>query len=281
MKLKGKEIGGIFRRLRLERGYKIANFKEVGISASSICRFEIGKSVLSTNKFFLALEFMEISLSEFDYFYYNDHKRVEIIDQIKKDYFHLNYSQLNNYLKTTQDPILKLSIKSLISSLSSKKKAIKSNDKDILLSYLSKVSLWGTYELSILSFITSELSKSQILYFLKEILNDNPNFFENHYYEQLILFLYLQVSFHFLKLKEEIESQKALDFIFKFSGEEHMFYQNIAFFFSGYHELIFNDCKVGRKKMQNAINIFKLLKKPGQAQFLEKIIEEHIRNDEE
>ncbi|MFC4653093.1 hypothetical protein ACFO26_09275 [Lactococcus nasutitermitis] len=145
-----KEYGGTFARLREQRRFLLTDFKEVGLSVSTLSRFENGEQILRYHQLDAGLELMKIEVGEFEYFTngFESDYYIEICEQIEEANYRKNHEKLREIYKEStkyNQRLISLAIKNLLGELTALEKAEIRDE-------LFEITEWSFFELSILSF---------------------------------------------------------------------------------------------------------------------------------
>lgn len=152
-----ENFGKIFKKFRESRGLKLKDFVGSGLSTSQLSRFEKGESDLTITKFILALNELNMPISEFMYAA-NDFHRDELNEMLEQIRIFVSHNDIQG---------MKLLLISQLEKNSPQKKVHKLNvilikirlqelsgetyytdeDLDYLSDYLFSVDYWGCYEL--------------------------------------------------------------------------------------------------------------------------------------
>ena len=91
-----KEYGETFARLREQRHFLLTDFKAVGLSVSTLSRFENGEQILRYHQLDASLELMKIEVGEFEYFTngFESDYFIEICNQIEEANYQKNHKKL-------------------------------------------------------------------------------------------------------------------------------------------------------------------------------------------
>lgn len=174
-----ENFGKIFKKFRESRGLKLKDFVGSGLSTSQLSRFEKGESDLTITKFILALNELNMSISEFMYAANDFHRDElnEILEQIRIFVSHndiqgmklLLISQLEK--NSPQKKFHKLNvilIKIRLQELSGET-YYTDEDLDYLSDYLFSVDYWGCYELLLFMNTLDVLNHDMFMVLSKEM----------------------------------------------------------------------------------------------------------------
>jgi Rgg/GadR/MutR family transcriptional activator len=148
-------FGKTFRKLRIEKGLTLAEFESLGISKSALAKFEREETSMGFNRVVSALEKMNIGLGEFEL---RTRYKYQLLLEIENAMFNqdvLVLQKIYNKINLVEEPLLKLSVISLLGKLDE-------DMRDALSEGLRRVTDWGYFELSLLLFVIGELETATI-----------------------------------------------------------------------------------------------------------------------
>lgn len=222
------KFGEIYKLFRESRKITLRDIEHRGISRSQLSRFEKGETDLTTTKFFLALEQINVPIEEFMYAV-KDFKRdcfYQLIDEVKQCFLNRNVPKLHKMLIKRMEndnpsifstiEIIFLKIK--LQELSSEEYF---NDTDInrITDYLFGVNYWGMFEILLFGNIMYIFNYETFLLLSKELLQRTEFYHDIPSYRRVIASIALnafiicierdylsEIYFHFL---ESIRNKKS------------------------------------------------------------------------
>jgi transcriptional regulator with XRE-family HTH domain len=150
------KFGEIYKLFRESRKITLRDIEHRGISRSQLSRFEKGETDLTTTKFFLALEQINVPIEEFMYAV-KDFKRdcfYQLIDEVKQCFLNRNVPKLhkmlikrmenddNSIFSTIEIIFLKIKLQEL-----SSEEYFNDTDINRITDYLFGVNYWGMFEI--------------------------------------------------------------------------------------------------------------------------------------
>lgn len=143
-----KRYGAVFRQLREQKELPLSFFEKVGISKSSISKFERGEVMMAYDKIYCLLDAIDVSVAEYDLLinnFYSPFQELFFIEMEKAE-FSQNKKRLQKLFEEvdgSSPTLMNLIVKSKISSLSNE-------EVHKILEYLGRTSFWTYFELSLL-----------------------------------------------------------------------------------------------------------------------------------
>ncbi|MBK0084302.1 helix-turn-helix domain-containing protein [Lactococcus sp. S64] len=248
-----KKYGQIFKKIRKQRKISLSEFSAIGISKPTLSRFERSETMMSFDKVVQALQFMGISLEEYEYllndFYPNEPEillRELEVATIKND-----KKELNRLCKeTTIDyPYIAISAKSRLIGLSQ-------NEIETITSYLYDIKVWNLTELWILYFTMDYLNTKDILYLIDLFLSDTNKIFNSPKHLSILTQSCCQAVIILSSRGYKEYGEYILGKIDSFNLINSMNLRNLYNFSRGYWKYKFTDKEDGNRLMLNALDIF-------------------------
>lgn len=188
------ELGEFYRELRIARGVKQNEVACEGLTASQLSKFELGQSMLSADKLFLAIEGINMTFAEFAYKLnsYQESQHVQLGHQVVDLFVHQDKDGLEDLLHKVQEKVSsqqyirlnKIVIQNALHSLDSS--YILKEDKQFITAYLFAIDSWTWFELY-LFFNTMPLLSDQDLLFLSTALLEKSQEFQQLMQNKLYL----------------------------------------------------------------------------------------------
>ncbi|MGF7486160.1 helix-turn-helix domain-containing protein [Lactococcus lactis] len=249
-----QRYGKTFKNIRLQKMFPLSFCERVGISKSTIYRFESGQAMIGFDSLLIALDEMGVSLAEYEMFLNNfmESYQEEIISAIiRADYFGdaSEKKQIYRQCLEAKDNILALTVKATYSKL-------ETYEIDSLISFLSEIKLWGYYELSVFYIILDILSESDIIRFLDSLflLEDQLN--HAFKYKRRLLEIYYKSSVILtFKGRQEASYNILTKACFKKITDD-LYLNNIKNIANGFFIFHFENKEKGLKKIEEGLNMF-------------------------
>lgn len=189
------ELGEFYRELRIARGVKQNEVACEGLTASQLSKFELGQSMLSADKLFLAIEGINMTFAEFAYKLnsYQESQHIQLGHQIVDLFVRQDKDSLDDLLNKVQEKVSsqqyirlnKIVIQNALHSLDSSY-ILKEEDKQFITAYLFAIDSWTWFELY-LFFNTMPLLSDQDLLFLSTALLEKSQEFQQLMQNKLYL----------------------------------------------------------------------------------------------
>ena len=189
------ELGEFYRELRIARGVKQNEVACEGLTASQLSKFELGQSMLSADKLFLAIEGINMTFAEFAYKLnsYQESQHIQLGHQIVDLFVRQDKDSLEDLLNKVQEKVSsqqyirlnKIVIQNALHSLDSSY-ILKEEDKQFITAYLFVIDSWTWFELY-LFFNTMPLLSDQDLLFLSTALLEKSQEFQQLMQNKLYL----------------------------------------------------------------------------------------------
>lgn len=272
-----KKFGIIFKKIREQKRIPLSRFSSVGISKSSISRFERGESMMSFENIFFSLQIMGISLEEFENIL-NDYSPNEfdyLLEQIEESTTNLDNNRLFELYRLAQEKgyyYISLSAKSGIQKLSE-------SEKEMLTEYFYELYFWTYKELCILYLVMENMNTHDILHILDIFLIDDHKLVKSRRYRSylvqacckaadvLALRGYYDYSKHIIN---QIDDKQLVN---------SMFLRNVRNMTYGYWVYSFENPEKGKILMKNALDIFDSVSTPEIANYYQKQYEYYVKTN--
>ena len=153
------ELGEFYRELRIARGVKQNEVACEGLTSSQLSKFELGQSMLSADKLFLAIEGINMTFAEFAYKLnnYQESQHIQLGHQIVDLFVRQDKDSLEDLLNKVQEKVSsqqyirlnKIVIQNALHSLDSSY-ILKEEDKQFITAYLFAIDSWTWFEFCLL-----------------------------------------------------------------------------------------------------------------------------------
>ena len=282
-------LGRIFKSFRDARHISLTEATGGEFSKSMLSRFENGRSELSAQKLFTALENIHTDVKEFTLAAHEHQKNSEqqLIDTLQEqsdnpdfiEAFYLEKQALYQKSRKKEDMIEAIIVKGFLCALKDGVTA-STEESNFLHNYLFSVDIWGLYELKLFAFCTTILSSKLYTQYTKEMVNrkDFLGLFESNRYTIHTIFIngfFLAIeSRHFaeatffenwIKAHFYKENEAYLRIVFKFAQGELLFLQG--------------NKENGLKQMKQAVHILQLLDCQTSAEYYQNGIEKLLKEN--
>lgn len=163
-----EKYGKTFKIIRNQKKRSLAHFSKIGISRSSISKFERGHSMMKFDTLLVALQELELSLEEFEIFLNNYSTSysdilIDEIDGIILQNTPEAFESLYNQFREVGEPIFALAAQSNF-------RRIKLNDSERLTNYFYSLKIWSCLDIQLLRLSLNGLTPRDIIHLLRKIL---------------------------------------------------------------------------------------------------------------
>lgn len=269
-----KKYGEIFRKVREQRNYSLADFQTIGISKASLSKFERGKTTMSFERVNEALQLMNIGLEEYENFL-NDYLP-NLSEEILVAIYNANMLGKENIVRefyefTSHDDLyfVGLAAKSCYETL---------NEEEIenLTELFYSINIWSYSELCILYFTFSQLNEKDAFYIVKKLLNEKHAVFNSRKYSELVVQIFCKSIFVFSYKGYYKNAKYIVDKVESHSFVNMMFLNNLYNFCHGYFIFCFKDRERGYEELKIALDIFNYIGTKEMSVFYQREYERYI-----
>ncbi|TSO25556.1 Rgg/GadR/MutR family transcriptional regulator [Lactobacillus sp. LL6] len=258
-----QNLGKIFRQIRQSKQITITSLADENLSKSQISRFEREESEISCNKLINLLNKLHISLDEYILLcgMNSDNSFIKLEKYIGEKHREKDFDSIKRLLKSSPyklNSLEKTMLKSIIYSLD---KSIYPNEEEMieLTDYLFKVEKWGYYEIVLLGNCMRTISYQTLFTLTKEMINSYVYSSTNKTNKKLVVQLAINCLLVSIDRKEFNDCEYLIEEIDKILNNEFFYYEKTVFLYAqGYLEYKRKN-KFGKIKMNEAIQIFKIL----------------------
>lgn len=258
------KYGKAFHDLRIQHGFSLSAFEELGIAKSTLSNFENGKSMLSFDRLDIALQKMNVSPLDYSLMINNGEQDnyISIFDEIEHAYYQRNIKQLQyiyeiNKEGSNEQKLIAFSARGLYRRLTIEEL----NEIEF---YLKGVQFWGFFELSILANIGDKLDNSIINNIIDDLRYDKAYYENNLYYRVLIYRFFYKIIFKFIDSEKKEKAQEILMISKQFFMPGDVMSHVIINFAESFYCYYYKDKKQGKMQLQETL---KFLKKIGAEDF--------------
>ena len=258
------KYGKAFHDLRIQHGFSLSAFEELGIAKSTLSNFENGKSMLSFDRLDFALQKMNVSPLDYSLMINNGEQDsyTSIFDEIEKAYYQRNIKQLQEIYQensngTKEQKLLAYSAKGLYQHLPAE-------EIGEIEDYLKGIQFWGLFELSLLANIGDKLSDTQISYILDDLLF-NKIYYENDLYYRVFIYRFLyKVILHYIDSGNQNKAKEVLDISQSYFMPGDVMSRVIINYAESFYIYFYIDEEKGKNQL---LDTLKFLKKIGAEDF--------------
>ncbi|MQW23972.1 MULTISPECIES: Rgg/GadR/MutR family transcriptional regulator [unclassified Lactococcus] len=249
-----KRYGQVFNQIRNQKHLPLSFFESVGINKSSLQRFETGQTMMGFERLDAALQAMNVTLGEYEYFlnYFQAGYLEEIVDEVIGNIYVRNTNRLQliaQECKESNQMILYHACRSSFEELDE-------DSVEIIASYLYDIEQWGYFELSIF-FISMEcFSERTIMHLMNDFWNKAKEMYGVFKYRRRFLETSYKAIIHLSKLGYK----NSVDSIIKqsyFSDQVYdMYCENLRRIALGFYKQSFIKVEEGRKEWEKSCQLF-------------------------
>lgn len=267
-----KNLGKVFKELRESRKISLRKATGGGFSASLLSRFENGKSEISAQKLFVALENIHANVEELLFLARGFHQdaysefRNRIFEAIDpqdltslRTLYQREYQQLP-FSKDRQQHILNaILIKSYMKTID-ETVTLTSEEERVLHDYLFSVEIWGHYELLFFSSCSPLLSVQLLTKYTREMLRKsdflqgvgkNLNMMHTFLLNAFMACIEVDDFTNALYFKKQIEKN--------FFEENETYFRIVYLWAEGLLDSKQGRAEEGQRKMEDAVRIFEMI----------------------
>lgn len=249
-----KKYGETFLKLRKQKGFNLIYFEQLGISKSSLGKFERGESMLGFDKLTTALQVLSVTLGEYENLLNDFELDIhELLIQKIITTHALNQPQKMSELYQEACEIdeiyLALAIKGEYDSLTF-------DELGALIDYFENIKVWRDIDLSTLYLSLKHLNAKEISYILDQFLIDGHVIFNSlNYRTRFSHVAYHAVAILIAKGYKEL-AQHTLAHVDSHHLKQTMFINNLRKLVEGYWIAVFEDSEQGNQQMDEALKRF-------------------------
>ena len=281
-----KNLGKVFKELRESRKISLRKATGGGFSASLLSRFENGKSEISAQKLFVALENIHANVEELLFLARGFHQdaysefRNRIFEAIDpqdltslRTLYQREYQQLP-FSKDRQQHILNaILIKSYMKAID-ETVTLTSEEERVLHDYLFSVEIWGHYELLFFSSCSPLLSVQLLTKYTREMLRKsdflqgvgkNLNIMHTLLLNAFMACIEVDDLTNALYFKKQIEKN--------FFEENETYFRIVYLWAGGLLDSKQGRAEEGQRKMEDAVRIFEVIGCSKSADYYRNVIE--------
>lgn len=233
-----KKFGEIYKLFRESRKISLRDIENNGISRSQLSRFEKGETDLTTTKFLIALEQINVPIEEFMYAA-NDFKRdhfYQTIDEVKQYFLNRNVAKLQKLLikrienndssifSEMEIIFLKIKLQEL-----SNEEHFNDTDIKIITDYLFSVDYWGMFEILLFGNIMYIFNHATFLLLSKEMLHRTEFYHDIPSYRRVIVSMALNALIICIERDHLVDAKYFEKKISQFYFDESEIYERLIF----------------------------------------------------
>lgn len=265
-----KSFGKVFKQFRQSRGLSLRSISNEELSVSQLSRFENDQSDLTISKFKIALDEINMPMSEFMYAV-QDFKRDELQELLyKMDTYvlrndvvsmrHLLASRpvkprLRRLFHELNTIIIKIKLEEMTGE-----SVVSEHDLSVLTDYLIGVEYWGYYELLLFMHSMHRFRHTLFMTLSKEMISRSEFYKELPINRRMMNYLVLEAFVLSSERQELIDAQYYRKFIQNNHFEERDIFERMVIQYAeGMFEFFFHDERKGLMEMEKVIQTFREL----------------------
>ncbi|MHB9782078.1 Rgg family transcriptional regulator [Streptococcus sp. 10F2] len=265
-----KSFGKVFKQFRQSRGLSLRSISNEELSVSQLSRFENEQSDLTISKFKIALDEINMPMSEFMYAV-QDFKRDELQELLyKMDTYvlrndvvsmrHLLASRpvkprLRRLFHELNTIIIKIKLEEMTGE-----SVVSEHDLSVLTDYLIGVEYWGYYELLLFMHSMHRFRHTLFMTLSKEMISRSEFYKELPINRRMMNYLVLEAFVLSSERQELIDAQYYRKFIQNNHFEERDIFERMVIQYAeGMFEFFFHDERKGLMEMEKVIQTFREL----------------------
>lgn len=252
-----KKYGETLKKLRKQRGFKLADFKHLGVSPAALCKFERGISLLKFDKLILVLEELSVTLSEYENFLNN--YCLDVHEFLIQEIIEIMISNKLDKLPNAYEQALNLKEKYLALAIKSKYSELSLEEQETLIDYFEQINLWRYTDLYTLYLSLDWLKISQISFFIEDFLLTHSNVLNSVKHRERVTHIVCHASIIFISKNQTKLSQNLLKHLLDKDYEHTMFTKNAVNFVTGSWEIKFGEKEKGIELINKSFHFFDLL----------------------
>lgn len=252
-----KKYGQTFQQIRKQFGISLAELSTIGIQKSTLSNFERGKSMMTFDKVILSLQYLGVSLEDFENFLnrYNSIDPLYLLDSVEEVIISNQSEKLPELLRVSEQEgykFISLAIKSVLGEVSSQ-------ETEEIVDYLYRIDVWSYKELCIFYLVIESLKSSDIIYLLRNFFKNNHDLFNSKKYQSYVGQLSCNAVVILSDRCFKDEAKEILDNIKGNDLANTMFVKTLLIGAEGYWTFLFSNKEKGREEMIKALNIIRLI----------------------
>lgn len=272
------KYGLTFRKIREQKQLSLSFLEKAGISKPALSKFERGQTMMSFEKVFLALQVMDVTLSEFEYILHDFicDEKYTLLGQIE-----------SALIEQKEESLIKLqqqaeSINFLFVSLAAKAsyRKLTVDESEKVTDLLYEIKIWGKLELTFLYLIVQELNGKDIIYLFRQFFRKKQDFFNSEIHSAIFSKACFRGIQRLCTLGYKEESAYLIEQLYVYEVIHSMFLRVIQQIIHGYWIYCFSNPVKGRKIMLKGLKLVQEVAKPEIATYCLSVYENMISSKE-
>ena len=267
-----KGYGEMFATLREQRNFLLSDFKEVGLNASALSRFENDGTILRYDKLDAALELMKIEVGEFEYFTngFKSDYYIDTCNAIEEAYYRQDKAALQSIYEESSRyhyTLIALATKNLLGELTIL-------EKSIIRDRLFPITDWSYFELSILSFVVEQLTPAMRDSILKDFLRNNFHYMNVPKYREKVFQVLCRAAIGEIHDNQKQRAKALLDHVKSQLQTKDLLPKCTYLLAEGLWKFKFENPETDLSEMKKVVSIFETMGNPVLADFCQALIKQ-------
>lgn len=252
--------GKVFKKIRTQKNLPLSFFESYGLQKSAIHNFENGKSMMGFERLDVALQAMNVSLAEYEYFinYFQLNYTEEMLEELAIQVIYGNIEQLKKIEKSALDSdqnLLRITAQCCY-------KKVSNDDAEGIVSYLYQINNWGYFEISIFYLGLDQFSERDIMHLMTDFWEKGKDAYGIFKYRRR----FMEASFRAVVLLSSKGARKSAEKIMKTSyfqkDARDIYVQILRKLATGFYEQCFGDRIKGEAECNKYLILFEDLGYP-------------------
>ncbi|AYG01543.1 Rgg/GadR/MutR family transcriptional regulator [Lactococcus allomyrinae] len=246
--------GKTFKKIRTQKHLSLSYFTDLGISKAALDRFELGRTMMSFERVDAALQEMNVSLGEYEYFI-NDYA-LDYQEEILLEITNADIASDSHTLSKIYEEAFSAGYIYLAYAAKSRYMSLTIEEAEKVTDFLYGVEQWGYFELSIFYFALDNLSEREIMHLMQGFWTKNRALYNIFKYRRRIL----QSAYRAATL---LSAKGYKQSAFKILQKSHprdqvydLYIQNVRKMALGFYDYCFENREQGQAQIQGAIQLF-------------------------
>lgn len=272
------KYGLTFRKIREQKQLSLSFLEKAGISKPALSKFERGQTMMSFEKVFLALQVMDVTLSEFEYILHDFicDEKYTLLGQIESALIEQKEESLIKLQQQAEST--NFLFVSLAAKASYRKLTVDESEKVTDLLY--EIKIWGKLELTFLYLIVQELNGKDIIYLFKQFFRKKQDFFNSEIHSAIFSKACFRGIQRLCALGYKEESAYLIEQLYVYEVIHSMFLRVIQQIIHGYWIYCFSNQVKGQKIMLKGLKVVQEVAKPEIATYCLSVYENMISSKE-
>lgn len=266
--------GLTFRKIREQKQLSLSFLEKSGISKPALSKFERGKTMMSFEKVFLALQAMDVTLSEFEYILHDFicDEKYTLLGQVESAMI----GQEKGILIKLQRQAESIDIPFVVLAAKASYKKLTFDEVEKVTNLLYEIKIWGKLELTFLYLTMQDIHGKDILYLFRNFFCKKQNFFNSEIHSVIFAKACLRGIQCLCTRGYKEEAAYLIEQLYSYDIIHSMFLRVIQQIINGYWTYCFSDPEKGRKIMLKGLTIVQEVAKPEVASYCLSIYESSV-----